>query len=499
MKKILFVSLLVTSTVVSAAGPFGGRSWSDRYNHPDHHKAGTGSVFGDAPRTTTVTPTATGTSLVTQGATRVAGTNIPITVKSDYARSAITTAAVAASALCLGNPLVSIICGAAVTYGLQVGITKCEEYGWCKTETEEDQTNKKLYVVNGFPYAASSNSACQGANPPTGYSAHADAGVGGGYCILVNNTTSAESYWVNWNSLPCPLHTTSTVIAGICGLTPDDTPWVPGVKPSAPPWSAPGFPPYLTERQGSEPNFGPEIGGEASASGNDPASTPAGGPTVTTAGPQTGPTQTTTGTNTRPDGSVDTTTTTTTPTVTPTVNNNNTSNPSITYNVTNNTTTNVTNNVTNNTTVDTKTENKPDQQPDTDSPKQEPPELPDDYNREITQQKVLDELTGTNAPAAPADQAERTATKLAETDTGLAAKFVAITSQFIPDKDNWFSWVWTPPVGTCNDADFSGTVHGYSVAFSICPWVANIKEALGFLFALFGALVIYGQIFKKEE
>jgi len=108
-------------------------------------------------------------------------------------------------------------------------------------------------------------------------------------------------------------------------------------------------------------------------------------------------------------------------------------------------------------------------------------------------------MQGVNAPAAPADQEARTTTQLAVTDTGLAQKFSDITANFVPDKANWFSWVWTPPVGVCNSADYSGTVHGYAVSLNICPWVANIRDALGWLFALFGAFAIYGQIFKKES
>ncbi|MDP3671719.1 MAG: hypothetical protein Q8R69_18760 [Telluria sp.] len=223
--------------------------------------------------------------------------------------------------------------------------------------------------------------------------------------------------------------------------------------------------------------------------------------TNATAPPVSTPTTTkSTETFTDSNGVPQTRTTTESTTTTPTLTGNG-SQTTITYNTNTTTTTSVTNNTSTSTSNPPTVEVKNDYQPTPVPASQQIPqmELPNDYNKEVTQQKVLDEITGASAPDAPADQEERTATKVAETDLALDTAFKDIVLKFVPDKENWFSWVWTPPIATCNDADFAGTVHGYSVAFSICPWVAKIREALGFLFALFGAMMIYGQIFKKEE
>jgi len=65
------------------------------------------------------------------------------------------------------------------------------------------------------------------------------------------------------------------------------------------------------------------------------------------------------------------------------------------------------------------------------------------------------------------------------------------------DKSGWFSWLWTPPVGECHP--YAGTVHGYAVSWDLCPTVNNIRDVLGWLFAMFGAMTVYGQLFRRGE
>jgi len=63
-------------------------------------------------------------------------------------------------------------------------------------------------------------------------------------------------------------------------------------------------------------------------------------------------------------------------------------------------------------------------------------------------------------------------------------------------KGAWFSWVWTPPSGTCSP--FTGAVHGHEISWDFCPTFQNMKDVYGWLFALFGAWTIYGQLFRRE-
>lgn len=476
MKKLFLLSLFFVSN--AHAGYFGDM----QRNTPSIHKGAVDHLFPGGRSSSAASPNSTGTSIVTQGTQRVAGTDIPINMKSDYTRGAISAAAVAAAALCGSNPLTAIICGAAIQYGLDKGIKKCEEYGWCKTENDYP-TGSGWQYTGGGKVADSPAGVCSQmtfTNMNTGEEEVQIYAAGGsevgdyGYCYRSTNPDILHISIARY----CP--------AGVvCGGEPQLV-----KKPSLPPWQEPGFPPYLDGRQGQEPEFGPKIAGEATESGHPPQSSPSGGPTVS-ATPTTGAPKTSTSTSTRPDGSVDTTTTTTTTTVTPTVTNNNTSNPTITYNTSNNTSTSVTNNVTNQTTITNTTTNSPNEKPDL--------ELPNDYNKEATQQQIRDEMEGKNAPAAPADQADRTKTEIGKTDTSLKDLFEGLPDKFTSDKENWFSWVWTPPVGVCNASDYSGTVRGYAVNWDICPTVSKVREVLGWLFAILGAYLIYGQIFKGNK
>jgi hypothetical protein len=166
--------------------------------------------------------------------------------------------------------------------------------------------------------------------------------------------------------------------------------------------------------------------------------------------------------------------------------------PGVTFPSTTTTTTTITNNTTNVTNESSTTVNNP-------APPAEKLEVPTDYNREATQKAILQQLDGTYIGAVPEDQDARQRTELAKTDTGLAEKFTAIPTQFEPDKTNWFSWVWTPPTATCSNSMWSGSVHGYAVSFDLCPWVEKIRDAVGFLFALFGAINIYGNLFRSRD
>jgi hypothetical protein len=153
------------------------------------------------------------------------------------------------------------------------------------------------------------------------------------------------------------------------------------------------------------------------------------------------------------------------------------------------TTTTTVNNTTGATSVETNTTNNY-------SPSAEPSslELPTDYARDATVAEVRDAINANGAPTAP-DQEQRVTTEVASTNQKIKTEFDAIPNAFDSDKAKWFSWVWTPPVGQCSP--FAGVVHGFDVSFDLCPTINNIKDALGWVFALFGAIQIYGLIFKQ--
>jgi hypothetical protein len=153
-----------------------------------------------------------------------------------------------------------------------------------------------------------------------------------------------------------------------------------------------------------------------------------------------------------------------------------------------------TNNVTNNTTSTETISPSP-----TITAPGEPIEIPDDYNREETQQKILTEIT---AESVTVPETPNVAEKMKETDDGIKEQFDALPSAQQTDKSNWFSWVWTPPVGICQ-ASPTATVRGMAINFDggslWCDWVNKIRELMGFVFALFGAWFIYNLIFQRNE
>lgn len=94
------------------------------------------------------------------------------------------------------------------------------------------------------------------------------------------------------------------------------------------------------------------------------------------------------------------------------------------------------------------------------------------------------------------DESGRVATAGATSTSTLSGLLDDVAGSFNSSKDDWFSWVWTAPA-TATCAPFAGTVHGYSISWDLCPTIANIQDVLGWLFALFGCISIYGEIFRQ--
>lgn len=124
-----------------------------------------------------------------------------------------------------------------------------------------------------------------------------------------------------------------------------------------------------------------------------------------------------------------------------------------------------------------------------------PTEFPKDYNKESTQQLIQKQLEAASAPEM-ADQGKVLSEATSKSDTDLSQlRKDTETGQIGPG--GIFSWAWTPPIGSCSAA--SGTVHGYSVSWDICPTVLNIKAVLGWLMGIFALISIYGELFKSGE
>jgi hypothetical protein len=106
-------------------------------------------------------------------------------------------------------------------------------------------------------------------------------------------------------------------------------------------------------------------------------------------------------------------------------------------------------------------------------------------------------VAGMDLSAAPTmpDQAARVGDAKKTSDDALKAAQDGVPVQYGTDKASFFSWVWTPPTASC--APFAGTMHGYSLSWDICPAIGNIRDVLGWLFALFGALSVYGNLFRR--
>lgn len=127
-------------------------------------------------------------------------------------------------------------------------------------------------------------------------------------------------------------------------------------------------------------------------------------------------------------------------------------------------------------------------------------QFPTDYNREVTQQAVkqtLDDIkTGQGAETAP-EFSQEVDTKKQEMKDAIKEQLDPIPNEFNSDKSKWFSWVWTPPVGSCSP--LTSTIHGQSVVWNICPYVEKIRDVIGFLMAIGGAWLVYNQMFRRDE
>lgn len=120
-------------------------------------------------------------------------------------------------------------------------------------------------------------------------------------------------------------------------------------------------------------------------------------------------------------------------------------------------------------------------------------QFPDDYNRELTQNKILTGEGAVDDPGMSADAESRRVAMQAQ----IESKIGEVPGQFGTDKSQWFSWVWTPPLSSC--VPWESVIHGQPVVWNLCPYINALRDAMGWLFAIGGAWVTYNQMFRRDE
>ncbi|MEO7493900.1 MAG: hypothetical protein ABIV04_03035 [Massilia sp.] len=214
-------------------------------------------------------------------------------------------------------------------------------------------------------------------------------------------------------------------------------------------------------------------------------------PVTVTAPPVTSVPKVTTEQISNPDGSTSTKLVTETSTVTPTKTGTTINDTNIYYPITTTTTTNITNNVTNvtTTTTNTKTEQG---QPDSKSSD----DLPTDYAREATLQRIEQQVAATGAPKLP-DQVVIVDAAKSDSDTKLQAARDAAVSDRPANESLFWKFVWTPPAYQCSP--YTGTIRSTNISIDLCSTITNIRSVIGWLLALFTSWTIYGLLFKRSN
>ena len=107
---------------------------------------------------------------------------------------------------------------------------------------------------------------------------------------------------------------------------------------------------------------------------------------------------------------------------------------------------------------------------------------------------MVTELQAVTAPDLPPQQPLVDASNAKDIDK-TASIPSGIQSAYGTDETMWYRWLWSPPSGSCTP--FTGSVHGWCTSIDVCSSVAQVRDVLGFLFALFGAWEIYAVMFRR--
>jgi hypothetical protein len=189
------------------------------------------------------------------------------------------------------------------------------------------------------------------------------------------------------------------------------------------------------------------------------------------------------------DGTTSTKTVTSTTTVNPQKTGTTVADTSFTYPTTTTTTTTTINNTTNvqNTSNSTKTENAsaPDSPttkiPDSSSSPASDIQLPDDYNREVTQQSILEKLTGTGVPDSSTINADTDLGKITSQNSTNKSAFDSINNSYL-GLVNWFP---SFPTAVCVNPTVPNPISHALVAIDICTPLGIFKTFISGVLCFF--------------
>lgn len=129
--------------------------------------------------------------------------------------------------------------------------------------------------------------------------------------------------------------------------------------------------------------------------------------------------------------------------------------------------------------------------------------MPTDYNRENTQQQIKqtldairEELKTDTAPDMP-NQSDIVSQAKNQSEADMSTLHNSVKTSVGNDQSMWTSWIWTPQAATCNDP--SMTVNGVTASLPICSKLGMLRDALGFVFAIYAAWDIYQEIFRRRS
>lgn len=119
----------------------------------------------------------------------------------------------------------------------------------------------------------------------------------------------------------------------------------------------------------------------------------------------------------------------------------------------------------------------------------------------IYEKGIFDDLSASGVAAAPASvlpSSSDAVSSVLATNTSVTNMMNGLDAGMVSDRAlSW--WEWSPSFGASTCAPFTKTIYGKVVTWDLCVWVANIRDALGWIFALFASWSIFGLMFRKSS
>lgn len=189
---------------------------------------------------------------------------------------------------------------------------------------------------------------------------------------------------------------------------------------------------------------------------------------------------------TNPDGTTSTETTKEVVKVTPTTTGSTLGDSKTTFPSTTTTTVTTTNNTTNQTIVGPTTVTHAPSIP------AEKLEIPDDYNREVTQQKILKAVDGSDMPETSKFDKDSDLQKIDDKNKELANSPTGITESSL----GLGSWLPTFPTAACSNPSFANPVTGSMVEMNICDYYSIAKSVVSGILII---LMMYGAVREVQS